>query len=71
MDFWIFCAVVCIAGIISKTYQARLKANVKLAEASEQTNGLTERLARIDERLAALETLVIEREKQDKFDRIP
>jgi hypothetical protein len=52
-------------GTLSEIYRARLRTNVEKAEGFFQE--LTRRIARLEERMANIETLVLEKEKTKKF----
>ena len=68
MDFWAAVVLIIAVGVISEMYQARLKASSLSRKQSELAEGLAERMRRIEERMANLETLVLEHEKGRKFD---
>ena len=65
MSFWT--AVVTIVALVtlSVIYRARLKANTEKSE--ESFKGLDQRMSRVEERMANLETIVLEKEKTKKF----
>jgi hypothetical protein len=52
-------------GTLSEIYRARLRANVEKAEGFFEK--LSERIGRLEERMANLETIVLEKEKAKKF----
>ena len=65
MSFWtaavIIVAIVTFGGI----YQSQIKARRKITD--ERFNELLDRLDRLEERMANLETLVLEKEKAKQF----
>jgi hypothetical protein len=52
-------------GTISEIYRARLRANAEKSEGFFQE--LTRRIARLEERMANIETIVLEKERAKKF----
>ena len=65
MSFWTAIVIIVAIGTISEIYRARLKAHAGKAEESYQK--LTQRMASLEERMANLETIVLEKEKSRKF----
>lgn len=65
MSFWTAIVIIVAIGTISEIYRSRIKANAGKAEASFQK--LIERMASLEERMANLETIVLEQEKRRKF----
>jgi hypothetical protein len=52
-------------GTASEIYRARLRANVEKSEGFFQE--LARRIARLEERMANIETIVLEKERAQKF----
>ena len=65
MSFWTAAVIIVAMGILSEMYRARLKANTRKTE--EFFERLTQRMARLEDRMANLETIVIEKEKRKAF----
>lgn len=68
MSFWTFCAFAVAVGVISEMYRARLKTKVKISQANQESEDIIGRLDRMEQRIANLETIVIDREKHREFD---
>ena len=65
MSFWTAIVVIVAIGTVSEIYRSRLKANSLKTE--ESYKKLTQRMVGLEERMANLETIVLEREKTRKF----
>ena len=65
MSFWTAIVIIVAIGTLSEIYRTRLKANSAKMEESYQK--LVQRIASLEERMANLETIVIEKEKSRKF----
>jgi len=65
MSFWTAIVIIVAIGTISEIYRSRLKANSVKTEESYQK--LTQRMVSLEERMANLETIVLEKEKNRKF----
>ena len=65
MSFWTAIVIIVAIGTISEIYRSRLKANSVKAEESYQK--LSQRIVSLEERMANLETIVLEKEKSRKF----
>ena len=65
MSFWTAVAIIVAIGTLSEIYRSRLKANAAKTEASYQK--LIQRMVSLEERMANLETIVLEKEKISKF----
>jgi len=65
MSFWTAIVIIVAIGTLSEIYRSRLKANAVKTEESYQK--LTQRMASLEERMANLETIVLEKEKSRKF----
>lgn len=68
MSFWT--AVVCIVafGVVSEMYRARLKASSLHEKQRKFFEELSDRMTRIESRMASIETIVLEHEKRKQFD---
>ncbi len=66
MGFWTAVVIIVAIGAFSEVYRARLKTGSKTVE--RHLEQLTQRMARIEERMANLETIVLEKEKERKFE---
>ena len=66
MSFWSAIVIIVAIGAISEIYRSRLKAGSK--EVEKFLEQLTQRMTRIEERMANLETIVLEKEKERKFE---
>ncbi|CAB1060672.1 hypothetical protein D1BOALGB6SA_5439 [Olavius sp. associated proteobacterium Delta 1] len=65
MSFWTAIVIIVAIGTLSEIYRSRLKANSVKTEASYQK--LIQRMVSLEERMANLETIVLETEKRRKF----
>ena len=65
MSFWTAIVIIVAIGTLSEVYRARLKASSNKTEASMKNQD--QRMARLEERLANLETIVLERARAEKF----
>lgn len=65
MSFWTAIVIIVAIGTVSEIYRARFKANAEKSEASIQE--IAKRMASIEERMANIETIVLEQEKSRKF----
>ena len=65
MSFWTAIVIIVAIGTVSEIYRSRLKANT--AKTEEYYKNLTQRMVSIEERMANLETIVLEQEKSKKF----
>ena len=65
MSLWT--AIVCMVaiGTISEIYRAKLKANA--GESEKIFEKMAERVGRLEERMANVETIVLEKEKAKKY----
>ena len=66
MGLWTAIVIIVAIGTFSEAYRARLKAGSK--EFETYLEQLTQRMARIEERMANLETIVLEKEKERGFE---
>ena len=65
MSFWTAAVAIVAIGAFSQIYSARLKAKTQKSEAS--TDNLTERVIRLEDRIANLESIVVDKERAEKF----
>ena len=65
MDFWTAVVIIVGIGAISEIYRARLKASSERPEKIFQQFG--DRSTRLEERMANIEAIVLEQEKEKKF----
>lgn len=65
MSFWTAIVIIVAIGTLSEIYRSRLKANAAKTEESYQK--LTQRMVSLEERMANLETIVLEKEKISKY----
>ena len=66
MSFWTAVVIIVALGVASEMYRARLKASSQ--ESEKHTKALEERMAQIEKRMANLETIVLKRENEEKWD---
>jgi hypothetical protein len=69
MDFWLVVIIVASLVTTSKVFQEWIRSRTGNAEYDEKIHRLSDRLAQIEERLGNVETLVVEKEKYEKFER--
>ncbi len=65
MSFWTAIVIIVAIGTISEIFRSRLKANTAKTEDFYQK--LTQRMVSLEERMANLETIVLDTEKSRKF----
>jgi len=65
MSFWTAIVIIVAIGTLSEIYRSRLKANAVKTEESYQK--LVQRMVSLEERMANVETIVLEKEKSRKF----
>lgn len=65
MSFWTAVVIIVAIGTISEVYRSRLKADA--SKSQEVFDNITQRVARLEDRMANLETIVLEKEKAKKF----
>jgi hypothetical protein len=65
MNFWTAIVIIVAIGTLSEIYRSRFKANAVKTE--ESYHKLTQRMVSLEERMANLETIVLEKEKIRKF----
>ena len=61
MSFWTAIVLICLICAVSESYRARLKK--MSAHTKENFDDMSDRIARLEERMANLETIVLEKEK--------
>ena len=65
MNLWTAIVIIVAIGAVSEIYRSRLKASADKAEATFKN--LAQRMARLEERMGNLETIVLEEENARKF----
>ncbi len=66
MSFWTAVVAIVALGVISEMYRSRLKTS---SEENEKTaKALEQRMTEIEKRMANLETIVLKRENEQKWD---
>ena len=65
MSFWTAIVIIVAIGTLSEVYRMRLKASAQKSEESIKNHD--RRMARLEERLANLETIILEKERAEKF----
>ena len=68
MTIWTAIVVIVAIGTLSEIYRARLKANA--TKADEAMNDLERRMARLEDRMANLETIVLEKERAKQYENL-
>ena len=62
-------AIIVVAGVIGEMYKARLKTKTRMDEQGGTISEVSSRLAKIEQRLNNLEEIVLDRERNAKFER--
>lgn len=65
MSFWTAIVIIVAIGTISEVYRSRLKADA--SKSQEVFDNIAQRVARLEDRMANLETIVLEKEKAKKY----
>lgn len=65
MSLWTAVVIIVAIGTISEVYRSKLKANA--SKSQEIFDNIAQRVARLEDRMANLETIVLEKEKAKKF----
>jgi hypothetical protein len=65
MTFWTAVVVIVAIGALSAMYRARLKVDRRKSE--ELVEDLARRIDRLEDRMASLETIILDREKGKAF----
>ncbi len=68
MSFWTAIVIIVAIGTLSEVYRTRLRASANKSEESIKNHD--QRMARLEERLANLETIVLEKERAEKFSQL-
>lgn len=66
MSFWTAIVIIVAVGVLSEMYKSKLRAQSGKAE--ELAKETEERIAKIEARMANLETILLRREKEKRFD---
>lgn len=65
MSFWTAIVIIVAIGVLSEMYKVRLKASLRKSE--EYFEKLSQRTARLEERMANIETIMLDKERQKDF----
>lgn len=65
MSFWTAAVIIVAIGALSAMYRERLKARAQRSEDSME--GLSRRIRSLEDRMASLETIVLEKERARHF----
>jgi len=65
MGFWTAIVIMVAIGTLSEVYRSRLKAQANRSD--EEFSKLANRMAALEDRMANLETIVLEKEKSDRY----
>ncbi len=65
MNLWTMIVLIVAIGTVSEIYRARIRANA--SKSQEIVDKFAQRVARLEDRMANLETIVLEKEKTKKF----
>ena len=65
MNLWTAIVIIVAIGTLSEIYRTRLKASANKTEESFKNHA--QRLARLEDRIANLEAIVLEKERTKKF----
>ena len=65
MNLWTMIVLVTAIGIFGEMYKHRISANIK--ESKEFFDDAIKRIARLEERMANIETIVLEKVKEKRF----
>lgn len=68
MSLWAMIVLVVLIGAISEMYRAKLKNNNK--EAEKLREEMAERMSRLEERMANVETILFEKEKTERYNNL-
>jgi len=68
MSIWTAIVVIVAIGTLSEVYRAKLKANA--SKAQDAMNDLERRMARLEDRMANLETIVLDKEKAKAYENL-
>ena len=65
MNLWTMIVLIVAIGTFSEIYRHRISVNVK--EAQKLYDEITKRVARLEERMANIETIVLEKAREKRF----
>lgn len=65
MNLWTAVVIIVAIGAVSEIYRSRISGKIKESEKFSET--LLQRIARLEDRMANLETIVLEKEKSKRF----
>jgi hypothetical protein len=65
MNMWTMIVLIVAIGTFSELYRHRISANVK--ESKKLFDSISKRVARLEERMANLETIVLEKSREKQF----
>lgn len=65
IGLWTGIVLIVAIGAVSEMYRARVKSSSK--EAEKLFDEITERMTKIEERMANVETILFEKEKADRY----
>lgn len=65
MSFWTAIVIIVAIGVLSEMYKVRLKASLRKSE--EYFEKLSQRTSHIEERMANIETIMLDKERQKDF----
>ena len=65
MGFWTAIVFMVAIGTVSEVYRARLKSQA--GKSQEEFDKFAQRMSQLETRMANLETIVLDREKADRF----
>lgn len=65
MSFWTAVVIIVAISALSQIFRARLKATEEKRAASEKN--LVQRVSRLEDRIANLETILVDQERAEKF----
>ena len=68
MNFWTAVVIIVALGTFSGVYTARLKAYSKRSDGDY--DDFSNRIARLEDRMANLETIVLEKERAKEYERL-
>jgi len=68
MNLWTMIVAVVALGVVSEMYRARLKVRSRMAQHGQEFETLQDRLDKLEQRMANLETIILEHEKDRAFD---
>jgi hypothetical protein len=69
MNLWTFVCIVAVAGIIGECYKHKVSKE-KSSEKGSRMDSIEQKLKAIEHRISDLETIIIDREKERKYDKL-